>query len=255
MPAERQSIHIVVVEGNGAINNIDVERAHAPVVKVVDGDGAPVANANVTFTLPSSGPGGEFLGGQQIATMRTDRDGTATARGLKPNHTAGQFQIRVVASADGETAHATITQTNVAPTVEKSRSKLYVILGVVAAGAAGGLIAATRGSKSSSSRARQRQWVPSPPERLRSVLPDNMRQLWSRSQGCRVLIAAFVAGCAAIGQPAGRAVGPDARTGIRSRGEGYPTDLGYSRLGDLRRRSERRLRHRRRNRWRRTQRW
>jgi hypothetical protein len=147
------AIRIVVVEGDHAINNIQLQRAHAPVIKVVDRDDAPVSNATVTFTVPLTGPGGSFLDGRQTLTVRTDSDGVATARGLRPNNTPGQFQIRVAASVDGETANALITQTNVKPAVQKSKSKLYVILGIVAAGAAGGLIAATRGSSGSSSNA------------------------------------------------------------------------------------------------------
>ena len=145
----RRNVKIVVVEGNGAINNIAAQKAHDPVVKVVDGDGAPVANATVTFTLPSSGPGGEFLDGQKSTTVRTAADGTAGTRGLKPNRTAGQFEIRVIASAGPETARASVMQTNAISASEKSHTRTYVILAVIAAGAAGGAIAAAHGGGSS----------------------------------------------------------------------------------------------------------
>lgn len=146
-----EGLRVVVLEGNGAINNIAAQRAHDPVVKVVDGAGAPVANATVTFTLPVSGPGGAFLDGQKSATVRTGADGIAAARGLKPNKTPGQFEIRVVASFGRATARASVTETNALSAGEKSHSKKYVIIGVLAAGAAGGAIAAAMGGKSSSS--------------------------------------------------------------------------------------------------------
>jgi hypothetical protein len=145
----RSDLKVVVLEGNAAINNIAAQKARDPVVKVVDGEGAPVANATVTFTLPSSGPGGAFLDGQKSTTVRTAADGTAATHGLKPNKTAGQFEIRVVASAGSETARASVIQTNAMAAAEKSHAKVYVILAVIAAGAAGGAIAATHGGSSS----------------------------------------------------------------------------------------------------------
>lgn len=145
----RRNLKVVVLEGNGAINNIAAQKARDPVVKVVDGDGDPVANAAVTFTLPSTGPGGAFLDGQKSTTVQTAADGTAAAHGLKPNKTAGQFEIRVVASAGPETARASVMQTNAISAAEKSHTKTYVILAVIAAGAAGGAIAASHGGGSS----------------------------------------------------------------------------------------------------------
>src|SRR5579884_2248782 len=142
-------LRVVVLEGNGAINNIAAQKAHDPVVKVVDNAGAPVANAIVTFTLPASGPSGAFVDGQKSATVRTGSDGVAAARGLKPNKTPGQFEIRVTASAGRETARASVMETNALSAGEKSHSKKYVIIGVIAAGAAGGAIAAAMGGKGS----------------------------------------------------------------------------------------------------------
>lgn len=142
-------LRVVVLEGNGAINNIAAQKAHDPVVKVVDGAGAPVANATVTFTLPASGPGGAFLDKQKSATVRTGADGVAAARGLKPNKTPGQFEIRVMASVGRETARASVLETNALSAGAKSHGKKYVIIGVIAAGAAGGAIAAAMGGKGS----------------------------------------------------------------------------------------------------------
>ncbi len=147
-------IAIRVVAGNGAINNIDRGSAFDPVVVVHDADGRPVAGAIVTFTLPAVGPGGVFADGGRMLMVQTDEEGRAAARGLRPNRTIGQFEIRVNASSQGRTATAAITQTNAAPAVREGGSgrKWAVILGIVGgAVAAGALVAAGGGSESGTS--------------------------------------------------------------------------------------------------------
>jgi len=120
-------------------------------VKVLDSAGKPVAGAVVTFTLPSGGPGATFLDGNSSLTSSTGPEGIATARNLTPNKSPGQFAIRVIASANGQTARATILQTNASPTTAGSPKKKIVIATVVAGAVAGGVLAATMGGKSSSS--------------------------------------------------------------------------------------------------------
>ena len=51
------SLHLVVLEGDGAINNIRSPRAKEPVVRVEDASNQGVAGAVVTFLLPASGAG------------------------------------------------------------------------------------------------------------------------------------------------------------------------------------------------------
>lgn len=139
-----QNLRIVVVEGDGAINNIRQQMAKAPVVRVEDDDNRPVAKATVVFLLPDVGAGGTFLDRGNILTVLTDEKGLAIGRGLRPNNMVGQFQIRVRASYQGQTASATITQTNVAPAAKRGGSgKVLLILGLVA-GAAGGAVFAVR---------------------------------------------------------------------------------------------------------------
>ena len=64
-------------------------------VRVLDGDGAPVAGATVTFTLggaqPAAGAGATFSNGASQATATTNSDGVATSSSLTANTTAGTF--------------------------------------------------------------------------------------------------------------------------------------------------------------------
>ncbi len=142
--AQTPGLRIVVLEGQGALNDIRSRTAHAPVVRVVDESERPVEGAIVNFTLPNMGAGGYFEGGQSTATVTTDADGIAKTRGLRPNNMAGQFTIRVSASHDGQSVATTIQQTNVAPATHSS-SKLKWVLLAAAAGGAGAVVAATRG--------------------------------------------------------------------------------------------------------------
>jgi hypothetical protein len=142
------TLTIRVVEGDGAINSIRLHRAHDPVVQVLDPTGRAVRNATVTFLLPGTGPSGEFESGLS-STMQTGADGMAAAHGLKPNRVAGQFRIRVTASAGGQAASAAIVQTNAEPVVKSGNSKMIAILALIGGAAAAGVVAGTRGGKSS----------------------------------------------------------------------------------------------------------
>jgi hypothetical protein len=143
-------LNLVVIEGDGAINNIRQRTAREPIVQVQDENRKPVAGAIVTFTLPSRGASGVFGNGTQTLTVTTDQQGQAVARGLRPNTVKGQMQIRVNASFQGRTAVTTITQTNaivaaVAGTATGGAisGKLIAVLAVVGAAAAGGAVYAT----------------------------------------------------------------------------------------------------------------
>ena len=142
-------LNLVVVEGEGAVNNIRQRTAREPIVQVQDENHKPVAGAVVVFMLPSSGAGGTFANGARILTMTTDNQGQAVARGLKPNGIKGQYQIRVNASHSGLMASVIITQTNAilsaAGTATRGAisGKLIAVLAVVGAAAAGGAYYAT----------------------------------------------------------------------------------------------------------------
>jgi hypothetical protein len=135
----------MIVEGEGAINNIQLGAGKEPTVEVRDETDKPVSGAKVTFALPERGPGGTFFGASRTVTVPTNEQGRATATGFRPNLYEGRFQIQVSAAAGEKTGTAVISQSNSLPTggmnkVEAkkglSRGKVIAILvgvGIVAA--------------------------------------------------------------------------------------------------------------------------
>lgn len=141
-------IHIVIVEGEGAINNVRQRVAREPIVQVEDENRKPVAGAAVTFLLPNQGAGATFANGSQSLTITTDAQGRAVARGLRPNNVNGRYDIRVNASHHGQTDSATISQSNALTAAAAAggiSAKLLVILAIAGGAAAAGAVAATRG--------------------------------------------------------------------------------------------------------------
>jgi hypothetical protein len=147
--AQAPVLNIVIVEGEGAINNIRQRTAREPIVEVQDENHRPVAGAVVVFSLPSQGAGGTFAGGAHSLTVVTDDTGRAVARGMQPNGVKGQFQIHVNASMNGRTGSTNISQTNAPGGAGGSAAsagvsgKLIAVLAIVAAAAAGGALYAT----------------------------------------------------------------------------------------------------------------
>jgi hypothetical protein len=141
-------LNLVVVEGEGAINNVRQRTAREPIVQVEDQNHKPIAGAAVVFTLPGQGAGGTFAGGQHTLTVMSDAQGRAVARGFRPNNLQGQYQIRVNASYNGQTANTSISQSNAVAAGAAAAgaglsTKLIVILAVAGAAAAGGALYAT----------------------------------------------------------------------------------------------------------------
>jgi len=147
------SLRIVIVEGEGAINNVKQRVNREPIVLVEDENHKPVAGVSVTFFLPNQGPGGTFTNGTNSLTTATNAQGQAVARGIRFNNQAGAMEIRVAASIAGQTASAIITQTNVLGSAASGGSaggmsrtaKILIVAAVVGAGAALGVLATTRG--------------------------------------------------------------------------------------------------------------
>ena len=146
-------LNIVIVEGEGAINNIRQRTAREPIVQVEDENRRPIAGAAVLFRLPESGPGGMFSNGTRTLQVITDSRGRAFAEGLRVNDVQGKFQIQVEASYEGVSASTTITQVNsviTAAAVGGGSGKIIAILAIVGGAAAGGVVLATRkGSETS----------------------------------------------------------------------------------------------------------
>jgi len=143
-PSAPRSISIVIVEGEGAINNVRQRVAREPIVEVVDENRNPVPGALVTFLLPQSGAGAVFPDGSRMLTVLTGDDGRAVARGLRANSLGGNWEIRVSASYAGATASATIGVVNAAVVGALAGAKLWAILALVGGAAVGGVVYATQ---------------------------------------------------------------------------------------------------------------
>jgi hypothetical protein len=148
-------LKIVVVQGEGALNNIRTRNAAPVIVEVRDAGDKPVAGAEVVFQLPPAGPGGVFNGWMRNQTARTSAEGRAETNGFTPNDEAGRFNLKVTATSGTKSSSVIISQTNTpngAPgtgSQAKSKNNLWKVLLVVgAAGLAGGIVAATRGGSS-----------------------------------------------------------------------------------------------------------
>jgi cell division protein FtsN len=144
-------LKLLIMAGEGAINNIKQRTARDPVVQVTDENDRPIAGAAITFALPDRGASGVFANGARSMTIMTDSQGTATATGLTPNAVAGDLPIKVSASYQGQTASAVITQTNaVAAGAGMSAATIGIIGAVVAGAAVGAALAFGGGDKSTS---------------------------------------------------------------------------------------------------------
>jgi len=149
-PAPKK-LKIVILEGEGAINNVRQRTAREPIVQVVDENNRPVAGATVMFLLPESGPGGTFPNGARSLIVTTDSQGKAVAKGFRANAETGKFQIQVEATYRDLMAQTTINQANAVLTAAAAAGaggvsgKVIAILAIAGAAVAGGVIAATSG--------------------------------------------------------------------------------------------------------------
>ncbi|MCC6364256.1 MAG: hypothetical protein IT165_12080 [Bryobacterales bacterium] len=146
-------LNLIIVEGEGAINNVKQRSVREPIVQVEDENHKPVAGASVAFLLPGNGASGTFANGSRLLTVMTDQNGRAVMNGFTPNNVAGKMQIRVTASFRGQTATAVMTQTNVLAAAAAggiAAGKLIAILAAVGGAAAAGVaVAVTRNGGSS----------------------------------------------------------------------------------------------------------
>src|ERR1043166_9662592 len=70
-------LNLIVVEGDGAINNLKQRTARQTIVQVEDENHKPVAGVVLSFTLPADGPGGVFAGGAHNMVLTTGANGRA----------------------------------------------------------------------------------------------------------------------------------------------------------------------------------
>lgn len=151
--AAPSNLNINVVEGAGAVNNIRTRAAREFAVEISDENDKPVTGAVVTFVAPNQGPGGAFAGDTQLITVISDKDGRAIAGSYRPNSATGDYNIQVTATYGGDTASATISQSNraLAVAAKKSNKKVLILVAVAAAVAVGAGAGLAGGHGSSSS--------------------------------------------------------------------------------------------------------
>ncbi len=128
-------LQIVVLKGEEAVNIIQQKTAVAPLVEIRDRNNAPVAGAVVTFSI-EGGKVATFQGAASTVTVVTNAAGQATAGAMTPL-SAGSFSIQVQAAFQGQTALATIAQSNVLAAAEAA-SGASAAAGTSSAAASGG---------------------------------------------------------------------------------------------------------------------
>lgn len=153
-PAAQQQLKINVIQGEGATNNTSRMIASQPAVEVVDETGKPVANAEVTFETPRSGPTVVFFGEMRRNSVTTDAKGLARPSMLTPNDQNGKFQIKVTAKAGNQFAETVVNQTNSpgpgwngGSTAKKNNLTKILLVGAAVA-IVGGVVAAKTGGSS-----------------------------------------------------------------------------------------------------------
>ena len=142
-----RSLRVVVLAGEGEINDMALRLMAPLVIQVLDRNSRPVEGADVIFQFPMTGPSASFGNGQLSQTFRTNADGQAAATGWEANVQAGRFQVRVSAVRGTETGEAVVSMinaTNVAAVKKDEQKKWWSsrwFKVAVIAGAAGAVTA------------------------------------------------------------------------------------------------------------------
>jgi hypothetical protein len=157
-----KNLKIMVLAGNGEMNDLE-RRVMAPlVVQVLDENDRPVEGAEVVFRFPMNGPGAAFAGGKGSQTIRTNGTGEAAATNWMANGEVGRFDVHVTATYGNEQGETTVNMSNVTRIVEGTKrtkqshwySSKWVKVALIggAAGIVAGVVLATRGGSSTSSK-------------------------------------------------------------------------------------------------------
>ena len=137
------NLNVVVIEGDGVINNVKQRTPREMIVQVEDKNHNPIGGALVTFVAPRQGPAGSFVGQNNTLSLMTGNDGRVTVTTFQPNGVEGPFRLDVTASSQGHAGTATITQTNRTSEIldgsndasdEKRQHSRSLLLNVVASG-------------------------------------------------------------------------------------------------------------------------
>ena len=156
-----KNLKLLVLAGNGEMNDLERRVMASLVVQVLDQNDRPVEGAEVVFRFPLNGPGAAFTGGKTSQTVRTTGTGEAAAVNWMANGEVGAFEVHVTATYGNEVGETIVKMSNVTRFVESARKgakqahwysptwvKIAVIGGV--AGAVAGIFLATRGGSHSS---------------------------------------------------------------------------------------------------------
>jgi hypothetical protein len=145
-----ETLNVIVVEGDGVINDIEQSTTRQAVVRVEDSSGAPVRGVAVAFTLPSQGATAVFSDGSKLLATLTKDDGTAVARIMKPSG-VGSMAIRVNASRGGSSGSAQFSQVNMIVPKAKGSSKKWIAAIALIGGVGAGAFAYARTGRQTSS--------------------------------------------------------------------------------------------------------
>ena len=138
-PQVVKSLRIIVLEGEGAVNNIPTQSVTVPIVEVHNQNDMPVEGATVVFQAPAVGAGGYFADKQTSLNTVTNSRGQAVARGFRANSEPGRFSIRVTAFYQNISATYILTQTNstkARETMTSHKSHKWIWIGIAGAAAA-----------------------------------------------------------------------------------------------------------------------
>ena len=150
------AFQILVIGGEGSINNVKQRTAREPIVEVRDKNNRPIAGAAVLFAAPGEGPSGTFTGGSPALRVTTDAEGRASGQGFQPNTVQGEFNLNVTVTVGDVTQTVAIHMKNVGGASSNflhlgAHGKLIVIVATLGAAAAAGTIAAVKSGGGGSS--------------------------------------------------------------------------------------------------------
>lgn len=108
-----KSLHIVILDGEGALNNIRERTAREPIIQVEDENHKPVSEAAVVFLIHGGNNGASASFGNSLSfATKTGPDGKAQTQGLQVGQTPGSFTITVTATVGSLVAESVIHQSN-----------------------------------------------------------------------------------------------------------------------------------------------
>ena len=180
-PIPPRQLLVTVTQGDNAEHDIQAPSEIDITVRVTDQAQMPIQNAVVVFQLPQGGPGGSFLNDSRFATVMSDAQGMASARGFRPNSAVGEYAVIVTVSyRDYQSVTLNVAQKNVdsslirqpgAPppvVTKKSNGRLIAIVALIGGAAAGAALGLSGGGGSTGGTV-----TPPPPTPSITITPGN----------------------------------------------------------------------------------